>query len=52
MVDTTMDALAWVRKQVEQADTDLLREMVKGLLRAGDVRGACSPPPQQRAGPP
>ncbi len=29
MVDTTMDALAWVRKQVEQADTDLLREMVK-----------------------
>jgi hypothetical protein len=22
-------ALAWVRKQVEQADTDLLREMVK-----------------------
>jgi len=24
-----MDALAWVRKQVEQADTDLLREMVK-----------------------
>ncbi len=29
MVDTTMDGLAWVRKQVEQADTDLLREMVK-----------------------
>src|SRR3990172_3730343 len=24
-----MDGLAWVRKQVEQADTDLLREMVK-----------------------
>ncbi len=29
MVDATMDGLAWVRKQVEQADTDLLREMVK-----------------------
>ncbi len=29
MVDTTMDGLAWVRKQVEQADTDLLREIVK-----------------------
>ena len=24
-----MDALAWVRKQVEQADTNLLREIVK-----------------------
>jgi putative transposase len=29
VVDTTMDGLAWLRKQVEQADTDLLREMVK-----------------------
>lgn len=27
MVDNTMDALAWVRNQIEQADTDLLREM-------------------------
>src|SRR5918995_1073482 len=26
-----MDGLAWVRKQVEQADTDLLREIVKLL---------------------
>jgi putative transposase len=26
VIDTTMDGLAWVRKQ---ADTDLLREMVK-----------------------
>jgi hypothetical protein len=24
-----MDGLSWVRKQVEQAATDLLREMVK-----------------------
>jgi hypothetical protein len=29
VVDTTMDRLSWVRKQVEDADTDLLREMVK-----------------------
>ena len=29
MVDATMDGLSWVRKQIEQADTDLLREMVK-----------------------
>ena len=29
MVDTTMDALSTVRKQVEQADTDLLRGIVK-----------------------
>jgi putative transposase len=29
VVDTTMDGLSWLRKQVEQADTDLLREMVR-----------------------
>jgi len=29
VVDSTMEGLSWVRKQVEQADTDLLREMVK-----------------------
>jgi putative transposase len=29
VVDTTMDGLSWARKQVEQADSDLLREMVK-----------------------
>ena len=29
MVDSTMEGLSWVRKQVEQADADLLREMVK-----------------------
>ena len=29
MVDATMDGLSWVRKQVEEADTDLLREIVK-----------------------
>jgi hypothetical protein len=29
VVDTTMDDLTWLRKQVEGADTDLLRETVK-----------------------
>ena len=29
MVDETMDALGWLRKQLAEADTDLLREMVK-----------------------
>jgi putative transposase len=29
VLDPTIDGLSWVRKQVEQADTDLLREMVK-----------------------
>jgi putative transposase len=29
VVDTKMDGLSWVRKQLEQADTDLLREIVK-----------------------
>jgi putative transposase len=29
VVDTTMNGLTWLRKQVEGADTDLLREMVK-----------------------
>jgi hypothetical protein len=28
VVDTRMDGLSWLRKQVELADTDLLREMV------------------------
>ena len=29
MVDATIDGLSLVRKQIEQADTDLLRELVK-----------------------
>jgi len=49
----TMDALAWVRKQVEQADTDVLRELVKvfterqmaeeaNVINSGGVtRGEC-----------
>ncbi len=31
MVEHTMDAVAWLRKQLEEADTDLLREMVQAF---------------------
>ena len=34
MVDTTMEPLAWLRKQLEDADTDLLREMVATFIQA------------------
>ncbi len=34
MVETTMDALAWLRKQLEQASPDLLRAMVKEFAEA------------------
>ena len=34
MVENTMDALAWLRKQLEQASPDLLREMVQGFAEA------------------
>ena len=46
MVDHTMDGLSWVRKQVEQADTDLLREMVKLFcerLMAEEADAICAP---------
>ena len=29
MVETRMDPLSWLRKQLETADVDLLREMVR-----------------------
>ncbi len=31
MVENTMDAWGWLRKQLEEADTDLLREMVSAF---------------------
>jgi hypothetical protein len=38
LVDTTMDGVSWLRKQVEQAHTDLLREMVGVLAERLMVR--------------
>ena len=34
MVENTMDALAWLRKRLEQASPDLLREMVESFAQA------------------
>ena len=44
MVPDTMDALSWLRKQLESADVDLLREMVKGFcerLMGAEVDAIC-----------
>ena len=52
MVDTTMDGLSWVRKQVEQADTDLLREMVKLFcerVMGEEVDAICGAPYGERS---
>ena len=52
MVDHTMDGLAWVRKQVEQADTDLLREMVKLFcerVMGEEVDAICGAPYGERS---
>ena len=34
MVEERIGNLAWLRKRVEEADTDLLREMVKAMAEA------------------
>ena len=34
MVASTMDLLGWLRKHLESADTDLLRELVLGFVQA------------------
>lgn len=44
MVNTNMDLMEWLRKQVEQADTDFLREavsMMVGMLMDAEVSGIC-----------
>jgi len=44
VVPDTMDALSWLRKQLESADTDLLREMVKVFcerLMGAEVDALC-----------
>ena len=47
MVKGRVDGLAWLRKQVEAADKDLLREMVKGVvetLMSAEVDAVCGAP--------
>jgi putative transposase len=44
VVAPTMDLLGWLRKHLEAADTDLLREMVLGFVQAlmsAEADGAC-----------
>lgn len=44
MVETRMDPLAWLRKQLEEADVDLLREMVRSFaetLMSADADALC-----------
>lgn len=33
MVEPTMDPVVWLRNHLEQADTDLLREMVRTFIQ-------------------
>jgi putative transposase len=52
VVDATMDGLAWVRKQVEQADTDLLREIEKLFcerVMGEEVDTICGAPYEERS---
>lgn len=44
MVEVSMDVLGWIRKRIEEADTDVLREMVQGMasaLMSAEADGLC-----------
>ncbi len=44
MIDTSMDALVWLRKQLETNDNDLLQEMVRSFaegLMSAEADGVC-----------
>ena len=52
MVDLRMDPLAWLRKQLETADVDLLREMVRAFaenLMSADADALCGAPYGERS---
>jgi transposase-like protein len=47
VINKSMDALVWLRKQLETADTDLLREMVRSFaegLMGADADAVCGAP--------
>jgi Transposase and inactivated derivatives len=53
MVAPTMDPLPWLRKQLEEADTDLLRGMVEmfvSTLMGAEVQAMCNAPYGERTG--
>ncbi len=50
MVNERIGSLAWLRKRIEQADTDLLREMVQMMaeaLMSAEVDAKCGAPYHQ-----
>ena len=52
MVNPTMDLMEWLRKQLEEADTDLLREMmtlVAGMLMDTEVTAICGAEYRERS---
>jgi hypothetical protein len=47
VIDKSMDALVWLRKQLETDDNDLLREMVRSFaeeLMGADADAVCGAP--------
>jgi putative transposase len=52
VVEPTLDPVVWLRKHVEQADTDLLREMVRTFIQAlmsAEVDAVCGAPYGERS---
>jgi len=52
VVDSRMDPLAWLRKQLEEADADLLREMVRTFaenLMSAEADALCGAPYGERS---
>ena len=52
MVDIRMDPMTWLRKQLETADVDLLREMVRAFaetLMSAEVDAVCGAPYGERS---
>jgi putative transposase len=53
VVASTMDLLGWLRRRLEAADTDLLRELVLGFVQAlmsAEADAACGAPLGERSG--
>jgi len=52
VVEPTLDPVVWLRKQLEQADTDLLREMVRTFIQAlmsAEADAICGAPYGERS---
>jgi len=52
VVEPTLDPVVWLRKHLEQADTDLLREMVRTFvqhLMSAEADAICGAPYGERS---